>query len=175
MKSVKGKMPVRYRVHPLQRYPGILFTLLIILGILYFLFTKVNLDSPNFIKVISLVVLYIGLDQFFRHVSSLNEVIFTQECLWLRFVLKSPIPILWENIKSLQLNKRITYYVYIGYVDTNGKLQTYKTPASFPKMLEILYNISELAPGIPMNDKLRKMLELLKDISQSSQEDKNEL
>lgn len=168
-------MPVRYRVHPLQRYIGIGFTLLIIAYVLYFLITKINLDTPNFFKITSLVILYIGIDSFIRHVTTLNELIFTQECLWLRFVLKKSIPIPWENIKSLQLQKRITYYVYLGYMDEKGKLQVFKTAASFPKMIEILYNISDLTSEIAMNDELSKMIELLKEISFGKQEENNEL
>jgi hypothetical protein len=175
LRVVRDSMPVRYRVHPLRRLFGIAINTVLIISALNLMFTKVNLDSSNFIKVTLLVILYIGIDSLYRHLTSLNEVIFTPECLWLRFVLKRGIPIPWENIKSVVLEKRITYYVYIGYVDLKGKRQVYKTAASFPRMIEILFNIADLAPHIGMNDELKKMIDVLRELTFGKQETENEV
>ena len=175
LRVVRDHMPVRYRVHPLRRLFGVAINTVLIIAALNLMLTRVNLDSPNLIKITLLVILYIGIDSLMRHLTSLNEVIFTPECLWLRFVLKKGIPIPWENIKTLVLQKRITYYVYIGYIDLKGKKQVYKTPASFPKMIEILFNIADLAPHIAMNDELKKMIDVLRELTFGKQETENEV
>lgn len=158
-------MPVRYRFHPLIRWIMIAFTALIAGYTIYFLVRWVNAETPLFFKVTPLVILYIGLDSLFRHLTALNEVIFTPECLWLRFIIKPSIPIPWENIQSMQLQKRITYYLYIGYTDLKGRKRIYKTPASFPKMTEILFNIADLAPAVLMNEELDKMIAYLRELA----------
>lgn len=161
--SIRDRMPVSYRFHPLLRWIMILFTALIVGYTVYFLVRWVNAETPLFFKVTPLVILYIGLDSLLRHLTSLNRVIFTPECLWLRFIIKPAIPIPWENIKTMRLQKRITYYLYIGYRDLKGKDKVYKTPASFPKMMEILFNIADLAPQVEMNDELQNMIIYLRD------------
>lgn len=163
--SIKARMPVRYRFHPLIRWVMIAFTALIAGYSIYFLVRWVNADTPMFFKITPLVILYIGLDSLFRHLTALNEVIFTPECLWLRFIIKPAIPIPWDNLRALQLQKRITYYLYIGYTDLKGQQKLYKTPASFPKMTEILYNIADLAPQVEMNEELAKMVAYLREIA----------
>ncbi len=175
LRVVRDSMPVRYRVHPYKRIFGIALNTVVVIAALNLMFTRVNLDSSNFIKIAPLVILYIGIDSLMRHLTGLNEVIFTPECLWLRFVLKKGIPIPWESIKSMQLQKRITYYVYIGYIDLKGKQQVYKTTASFPKMIEIMFNIADLAPHVVMNDELKKMIDILREITFGKQETNNEV
>lgn len=163
IQSVRDRMPVSYRFHPLIRWVMILFTGAIVGYTVYFLARWVNAETPLFFKITPLVILYIGLDSLFRHLTSLNQVIFTPECLWLRFVLKRSIPIPWENLVGLQLQKRITYYLYVTYKDLNGRDRVYKTPASFPKMTEILYNLADLAPQVKMNQELENMITYLRD------------
>ncbi len=46
-----------------------------------------------------------------------------------------------------------------------GQQKLYKTPASFPKMTEILYNIADLAPQVEMNQELAKMVAYLREIA----------
>jgi len=167
-------MPVRYRFHPLIRWVMILFTGMIVAYTGYFLVRWVNSATPMFFKITPLVILYIGLDSLFRHLTSLNQVIFTEECLWLRFVLKPSIPIPWESLKSMRLQKRITYYLYIEYTDLKGRDKIYKTPASFPKMTEILFNIADLAPGISMNKELENMIVYLRELSAKKPEETND-
>ena len=175
LRVVKDSMPVRYRVHPLRRLFGVAINTVVIIAALNLLITKVNLDSSTFVKIMTMAILYIGIDSLLRHLTTLNEVVFTPECLWLRFVLKKGIPIPWENVKTMMLQKRITYYVYIGYIDLNGKKRVYKTPASFPKMIEIMFNIADLAPNVTMNDELKKMIDVLREITFGKQEKDNEV
>lgn len=162
--SVKGRMPVRYRMHPGVRIPMIVGALLIAAWCLYVLFNHVSSETKLFYKILPLMVLFIALDSALRHLTSLNSVIFTPECLWLRFLLKPAIAIPWANISSLEFRKVLTYYVFLTYQDARGKQKIFKTSASFPKILEIMYNIADLCPQLVMNDELNKMVSVMRDI-----------
>lgn len=77
-------------------------------------------------------------------------------------MLKRSIVIPYADVVSLQLKRKITYYLAIGYRDRQGKLQYFTTPASFPKMLEILLNIADQAPQAELTDKLPQVIEYLR-------------
>ncbi len=162
--SVRGHMPIRYRYHRYARPIMVAISVLMAVYIVFILFTRVDANTPNMGKLLAFAILYIALDSFMRQVTSLNQVIFTQECLWLRFVLRPSIPILWESIDTLQLRKQFTYYLLIGYKDLKGRRKIFKTKASFPKIMEIIYNISDLAPNAVLNEELRKMVDLMQKI-----------
>lgn len=164
IESVQGKMPRRYRVHPLLITIRVVMALALVAYSLYFLGRWVSADTHLILKILSLVILYIGLDSLFRHLTMLSSIIFTPECLWLRFPLKPSIPIPWENIEGAQLQKRITLYFILGYRDLKGRKRSFKTPASFPKMLEIMYNISALAPQAELNQELDGVVKYLKEL-----------
>lgn len=160
---IKDRMPVRYRLHPVNIGIKVVFALAVAIYASYFAAKMVSQDSPIFFKIVALLLIYVGIDSTIRHLSTLSSVYFTPECLWLRFPLKPSIPILWENLISMQLQKKITYYIYIEYKDLKGRNRIFKTPASFPKMTEILYNIADIAPQqIKMNLELEKMVEVLR-------------
>lgn len=164
IESVKGRIPVRYRMHAAVRIPMIVGALLIAAWCLYVLFNHVNSDTSLFYKMLPVLVLFVALDSALRHLTSLNSVIFTPECLWLRFILKPSLTIPWENIRALEFRKVLTYYVFITYQDLRGKQKIFKTSASFPKILEIMYNIADLCPQLVMNDELRRMISVMKDL-----------
>ncbi|MCB5258263.1 MAG: hypothetical protein LHW47_03830, partial [Candidatus Cloacimonetes bacterium] len=70
----------------------------------------------------------------------------------------------YDSISKLELRKEITYNVFITFTDNKGKTRVLKCPASFPKMIEILYNLAELAPQAQMNDQLANMVNVIRDI-----------
>ncbi|MBW6514007.1 MAG: hypothetical protein K0B87_04545 [Candidatus Syntrophosphaera sp.] len=164
IQSVRDRMPVRYRVNPIVRVPAMILHTLLVGWSLWVLFSYVRADSAWWIKVLPLVVLFVSLDSLFRHLTSLNAVIFTPECLWLRYILKPPVAIEYDRIVSLELRKVLTYYVFLGFTDRSGKKRLIKTQASFPRMIEIMYNIADLAPQIVMNEELNKMIEVIRNI-----------
>jgi hypothetical protein len=162
---IRDRMPVSYRVHPLIRFSMIGVSTLIGAYALYFLFTYVYVGSPWLVRFLPIMILFVALDSVLRHVTSLNSVIFTPECLWLRFLLKPSLAIPWDKITSMEFRKFLTYYVYIGYIDGKGNKRVFKTNASFPKMLEVMYNIADLAPTLVMDEKLDKMIAYLREIT----------
>jgi len=109
-----------------------------------------------------MIIIFVSLDSILRRVTNLSRVSFYDDNLTLAFMLKRSIIIPYQDIVSLQLKRKITYYLVIGYRDGRGQLQYYTTPASFPKMLEILLNIAELAPQAELKDKLPQIVEYLK-------------
>lgn len=165
-------MPVSYRYNVVSRTVMLLFASFITVYTIYFLITRVTADTPLFFKILPMIILYIALDSVFRHVTSLNQVIFTAECLWLRFILKPSIPIPWDEIESMQLRKQITYYLHLGFKDLKGRKRLIKVNAAYPKMLEIIYNIADLSPNVVMNDELVKMVTYLKEVSSSEADSK---
>lgn len=162
--SVKGHLPIRYRYHRYARPLMASIAAILTIYILYFLFTRVDANTPTLGKIVPIIILYIASDSFLRQATGLNQVIFSEECLWLRFLLKSSIPIPWENIETIQLHKQFTYRLIIGYKDLNGRKKIFKTSASFPKIMEIIYNISDMAPEAVLNEELRKMVDLMRKI-----------
>ncbi len=164
IRSVRGRMPVRYRVNPITRGFGIIANILISGWCLYVLFTYVKADSAWWIKILPLVVLFFSLDTLLRHLTSLNSVVFTPECLWLRYILKPSVAIEYDRITSMELRKAITYHVFLGFTDRKGNKRIIKTQASFPRMIEIMYNIADLAPQIVMNEDLNKMVGVIRNI-----------
>ncbi len=158
-------MPARYSVKPLPRVLAILAHALISGWCLYFLFTGVSQNSPWWVKFLPLVVLFVSLDTLFRHLSSLNSVTFTGQSLELRYPLRPALHIDYARISSLELRKIVTYYVFLGYNDASGKARILKTAASFPRMLEIMYNIADLAPQCALNEHLAKMVKVMRDLN----------
>jgi hypothetical protein len=164
IRSVRDRMPVRYRVNPVVRGVAIFANILISGWCIFVLLTYVRSDSAWWIKFLPLVVLFFSLDSLFRHLTSLNSVIFTPECLWLRYILKPSVAIEYDRIISMELRRVLTYYVFIGFTDQKGNRRIIKTQASFPKMIEIMYNIADLAPQVVMNEDLNKMVGVIRDL-----------
>lgn len=71
----------------------------------------------------------------------------------------------------LGLRKVITYYMFLEFTDRRGKTRVLKSPASFPKMLEIMYNIADLAPQARLNDELDKMVGVIRRVKERQGQD----
>ena len=134
------------------------------------LFSVIRATSPFLIKVLPLLVLFVSLDALFRHFTTLNSVIFTPECLWFRYLLLPSVPIEYEKISSMELRKVITYYMFLEFTDRRGKTRVLKSPASFPRMMEIMYNIADLAPQARLNDELDKMVGVIRRMKEKQSE-----
>ncbi len=162
--SVRGRMPVRYGIRPLMRALKILAYMLLAGWCIFVLFTRVHQDSVWWMKFIPLAVLFVALDTFLRQLTSLHSVIFTPQALILRYPLRPVLAIPYASLSSMELRKVITYYVFWGFTDSQGRQRMIKTQASFPKMLEIMYNIADLAPHIRLNEDLEKMIKVMRDV-----------
>ncbi len=170
IESVRGRMPVRYRVPVLRRVLGIVTHLAISGYSVFILFTIVNADSPFLIRVLPLVLLFISLDALFRHFTTLNSVIFTSECLWFRYLLLPSVPIEYDKISNMELRRVIAFYMFLEFTDQRGKRRVLKNPASFPKMMEIMYNIADLAPQVRMNEELEKMITVIRRVMERQEQ-----
>ena len=118
--------------------------------------------SPILMKILPLVVLFISLDALFKHFTTLNSVIFTPECLWFRYLILPSVPIDYDKISRMELRRVVTYYMFLKITDQKGRERVLKSPASFPKMMEIMYNIADLAPQVQMNEELDKMMGVIR-------------
>ena len=163
-------MPVRYRVPVLRRVLGIVTHLAISGYSVFILFTIVNADSPFLIRVLPRGLLFISLDALFRHFTTLNSVIFTSECLWFRYLLLPSVPIEYDKISNMELRRVIAFYMFLEFTDQRGKRRVLKNPASFPKMMEIMYNIADLAPQVRMNEELEKMITVIRRVMERQEQ-----
>ncbi len=128
---------------------------------LYFLTFHVYSDMPIFFKLLPTMILYISLDTVYRHLTSLNKVIFTADTLELVYIARKRLVLPYSNITNIVLKKKITYYVQIHYLDLDGNQKVYQGNASFPKMLTILLKVYELCPNLELEDKMRDALEYI--------------
>ncbi|MCB5224916.1 MAG: hypothetical protein WCY21_05200 [Candidatus Cloacimonadaceae bacterium] len=171
IETVRGRMPVRYRVPVVSRVLGISAHLLISGYFIWLLFTKITQESPYMLKILPILALFVSLDALLRHFSSLNSVVFTPECVWFRYLLLPSRAVEYENIKTMELRKVITYYMFLTYTDQRGKVRVLKNPASFPKMIEIMYNIFDLAPQVQLDPELQKMMNTVHRLKNSQEEE----
>ncbi|MDD3103988.1 MAG: hypothetical protein PHY24_07225 [Candidatus Cloacimonetes bacterium] len=140
----------------------ILLSFMMIVYSLYFLLNFVHTETPVFFKIMPLGICFIGLDSVLRKVTSLNSISFMPQHLKLGYIAKRSIVIPYEDIQSLDLQKKITFYMIISYRDKKGELQQLKTPASFPHILEIMFNLAEMAEQAVIPEKMQGILEYLK-------------
>jgi len=117
-----------------------------------------------------LFIMFVGLDSTLRQTTSLNAVTFLPERMRFSFLLKKSIEIPYQSISRLELQRRITYYLNLTYTDNAGRTQLFKTPASFPHILEIIFNIADLAPQVEMNELLSRTVKLLRSQLESQNE-----
>lgn len=157
---VRDHLPVRYKVNSVGKFFSITLHLLIS-GWCLFVILSPQLRAGGwsvFYRVLPYVVLFVALDSLIRHLTALYAVIFTPECLWFRYLLKPSVAVEYDQIQSIELRKVITYYVFLTFSDKSGNKRILKHSAAFPKMMEIIYNIVDLAPQIVMDSELAKMV-----------------
>jgi len=175
IQSVQGRMPVKYSVKTVNRILGIIFQAFILFCCLLILFTSLNKSTSIWLKIIPLVILFVALDNLLRHLTTLNSLVFTPDYICKKYLLLPSVRVPYDSISKLELRKDITYNVYITFTDNKGKTRVLKCPASFPRMIEILYNISELAPQAQMNEELAKMVNVIRDIKSQGEKVENEV
>lgn len=162
IESIRHKLPVRYRYTPAVRTFMLVLSSLILGYSLFFLIRYVRAETPLFFKLLPLIIMFVALDSVFRQISSLNSVCFFEDHIRFSYLAKRKVEIAYTRIISMELVKSITYYLKIVYNDESGKERTFRTPASFPKILEIILNIADLSPNIKLNEMLAKAVEHLR-------------
>ncbi len=170
IKSIRNQLPTRYCHPQVMRFFMIGISILVLAYSLYFVIRFVNSDTANFFKLLPLFIMFICLDSLFRQTTSLNCITFFPERLRFSYIIKKPLEIPYEAITELKLHRRITYYLHISYQDEQGMEQVFRTPASFPKILEIIVNIADLAPQAKLTDLLSKAVQHLRTQVESDNE-----
>ena len=171
LELIRDRIPVRYRIHALVRGFTILLSGSTALYSVYFLYMHVTAATPLFYKLLPLVIFFVGADSFLRHVLSLNSVTFWEDQLKLGFIAKRSISIPYKSIRSIEIKKQITIYLYIEYVDDKGRNQTFRIKGSFPKVLEIIVNLYDLVPELTLTDKMKQTCEYLMQSARGGQDE----
>jgi len=160
---IRDKIPVLYRYNPFARWLTILLAFLIVIYCINFMLRFVNSETQTFFKLLPLFICFIALQSILRKVTSLNSVLFEKDHLRLGFIARKSIVIPYDNIRSLDLKRKITYYLVISYEDAKGKPAQYTTPASFPNILEVIVNIADLAYSAVIPETMKNLLEYVKE------------
>lgn len=152
--------PKRYRFHPFVRFSMIALSLIAASYSIYFIFILIPRyqNVTMFFKIASVLVLYVSLNTLYKHLTSLNSVIITDDKLELRFLLKKTIVIDWRNLKRMEIYKVITHFWKLTYVDKNGTEKIFRTALAFPGIVDILMTIQERKPDLELNELLSQVL-----------------
>lgn len=162
IKAIRDLLPVRYRYNPMVRGFMLVLSILIMAYTLYFLIAVVTGVMPLFFKILPLVILFVSLDSILRQITSLNCVAFYEDRVSFSYLAKRKVEIPYPQITKMELIKKITYYLDLTYRDETGAVKQFRTPASFPKILEIIVNLAELSPNVELSDMLGKAVEHLR-------------
>jgi hypothetical protein len=163
LEFIRDKLPVVYRHKPALRWFMILISFSIMIYSIYFMMMFVTTNTPIFFKILPIAIGFVGLDSVLKKLTSLNSIRFEERKLILGFLAKKSIEIPYQSITRLLLYKKITYYFGIEYVDESGRTRSYVSPASFPNVLEVILNISDLAPQAEIPEKMKGVLDYLKE------------
>lgn len=152
--------PLRFRFHPLVRM------FMLMLGVIaagystYFIVILIPRygQVTVFFKIVSSVVLYVSLSTVYKHLTSLNSVIISQDGIALGFLLRKRIVIPWHNLVKMEIYKTITHYWKLSYLDHKGVVRIFKTSLAFPGIMEILLLIQAHKPDIELNHLLKQVL-----------------
>jgi len=156
----KGELmlPAFYRYNPILRYFMMLLSALTASYSIYFMAKYVRVDTPLLVKIIPTVIIFIALDNLLKHLTTLNTVYFHDKFLALGFIARRNLLIPYDNVESIVLQRFITYYIYLAYLDDKGKKQVLKVNASFPKILDVMLLIYDNCPNLKIEEQLKKML-----------------
>ncbi len=166
IRLIRDQIPVLYRYNPIARWLMILLSTLVVIYCVYFLLRFVNSETGMFYKLLPMFICFIALQSILGKVTSLNSVLFEKDYLRLGFIARRPIIIAYDDIRSLDLKRKITYYLVISYSDAKGKPAQYTTPASFPNILEVIVNIADLAHSAVIPETMKNLLEYVKESMQ---------
>jgi len=111
-----------------------------------------------------LIILFIALDGMFKQLMVLNRVTFYEDRVCFGFIAKPRLIIPYENILYIDLVKQITYSIILKYKEGNRE-KIFKTSASFPKILEIILNLADLAPNAQSSEFFGKIIKHLRTLA----------
>lgn len=152
--------PLRFRFHPIVRFFMLMLAAIAAGYSIYFIAIVIPRygQVTIFFKIVSVVILYISLSTIFKHLTSLNSVIISQEGITLGFLLRRSITIPWHNLSKMEIYKIITHYWKLSYLDHTGIVRVFKTSLAFPGIMEILLLIQAHKPDIELNELLKQVL-----------------
>jgi hypothetical protein len=152
--------PIRFRFHPLVRYFMILLAAIAAFYSIYFITILIPRyeNATIFIKITSVAILYFSGSTLYKHLTSLNSIIISNDGIVLGFILKNNIRISWNNLIKMEIYKVITHYWKIYYTDKTGISKVFKTSLAFPGIMEILCEIQEKKPDVELNELLKQVL-----------------
>jgi hypothetical protein len=156
------QLPVHFRYSPFLRGFMISVSSFVSVYTLYFLIRYVDAATPLFFKLLPLFIMFVAMDNCFKHLTTLNKVSFYADSVHYSYLLKRKVVIPYTSVLHMELRRHIGYMLQLRYSDLNGKEQLFSSPASFPKTLEIMLILADLCPNIKLSDKLGKAFEQMR-------------
>ncbi len=143
--------PRSYWFNQFIRWFTIIFSFLAITYAFWIIFTRINTDSSNFIKIVPFLIIFFALNSLLRNLFTLNRLVFRLDCLEFHYLLRKTFYIAWEDFISIKMIRARQRILDITYRKSEGEAVQELTLA-FPKMLEILNAIIEMTPQVKLDD-----------------------
>lgn len=159
---IQDQIPVKYRYHQGLRWFMILISFLMVVYSIFFMLNFVQAETPIFFKIMPLAICFVGLDSVLRKVTSLNSITFKPHHLEFGYIARRNIILPYDSIQSMDLSKKVSFNLFISYRDEKGAIQQLKAPGSFPHILEIIFNLAEMAKQAVIPEKMQGVVDYLK-------------
>jgi hypothetical protein len=152
--------PIRFRFHPLARWSMLTLAFVTACYCLHFMIVIIpqSENATIFVKALAIIILTISINTIYKHLTSLNSVIISQDSLVLKFLLRKTIMISWNNLVQMDIYKAISHYWKIKYLDSRGDSKIFNTSLAYPGIMTILSIIQERKPDIELNLLLKQVL-----------------
>jgi len=169
-KDTNKIIATRYRFHPFVRFFMLSLASITAAYSVYFIFVLIPRYSSAtlFVKILSVVILYVSLRTIYKHLTALNSVIVSEDKLELKFLARKNITIPWQNISELKIYKVITHYWEMAYFDSKGVQKIFKSSLAYPGIINLLISIHAKNPSIKMNELLSQVIIYKQTQNQSS-------
>jgi len=168
------KLPIKY-THPLfSRYFTLFLGLMVIVYMFFVIFTKTNLDTPTFRKVLPFIIILFAFDSVSRNLFTLNQVTIAEKSIQFSFLLKKKMIIKWEDIVKIEahVGKKKYFTLYYSQVlkedqievsqqsinTINSNLKKFFFLMAFTNIIEILNHIKTFAPQIETDEFVSSLL-----------------
>jgi hypothetical protein len=150
-------LPRTYRFNPFVRWFTIFLASFCILYAGWFIFAKVASDTTTWIKVFPFVIIFFAANSLMRNLFSINAITFTQQDVSFRFIARKRVTIPWEAMRTFVLANARQRQLKIGY-EINGEAKDFPFSIAFPRILEVVNAIYELAPQVELDEYMSRVI-----------------
>ena len=153
----KKGLPRSYRFNQFIRWTTLLLGLAAIAYALWVVFSKIDIGSPKFFKLVPFIIIFLAANSVMRNLFSLNSILFTEKKIVFKFIARKSVAINWKTIIKMEFGSTRHRVIHIFYRE-GDKDKKFLMNLSFPNMVEIINSIAELCDGVEYDDFLKKVI-----------------